>query len=26
VLLVAAQDQKAGQVVEPTGEPGRVPL
>jgi len=25
VLLVAAQDQKAGQVIEPTGETGRLP-
>jgi hypothetical protein len=25
VLLTAAQDEKAGQVIEPTGEPGRLP-
>jgi hypothetical protein len=25
VLLGAAQDQKAGQVIDPTGEPGRLP-
>jgi hypothetical protein len=25
VLLSAAQDEKAGQVIEPTGEPGRLP-
>jgi hypothetical protein len=25
VLLGAAQDQKAGQVIEPTGEPGGLP-
>ena len=25
VLLVAVQDQKAGQVIEPTGETGRLP-